>query len=112
MFFVCPVEIRKIIYTANIIEGLNHQSRQTTKNKPFFTHGDSLRRMRYLASQRIVKHRHARCRNWDLVLSQMELMYAGRAAGGLSCPSMPQWLEWHSCRAGVHTALAAGASGN
>ena len=76
-----PPEVRKIIYTTNMIEGLNRQFRQITKNKPSFTSDDSLRRMLYLASQRIVKHWHARCQNWDLVLSQLQLMFADRAAG-------------------------------
>ena len=80
-FFEYPQEIRKIIYTTNIIEGLNRQFRQITKNKPSFTNDDSLRRMLYLASQRIVKHWHARCQNWDLVLSQLEIMFADRKAG-------------------------------
>ena len=79
-FFEYPPEIRKIIYTTNIIEGLNRQFRQITKNKPSFTNDDSLRRMLYLASQRISRHWHARCQNWDLVLSQLEIMFAGRAA--------------------------------
>ena len=78
-FFEYPMEIRKIIYTTNIIEGLNRQFRQITKNKPSFTNDDSLRRMLYLASQRIMKHWHARCQNWDLVLSQLELMFPQRA---------------------------------
>lgn len=34
--------IGKIIYTTNIIEGLNRQFRQITKNKPSFTNDDSL----------------------------------------------------------------------
>ena len=80
-FFEYPVEIRKIIYTTNIIEGLNRQFRQITKNKPSFTNDDSLRRMLYLASQRIVKHWHARYQNWDLVLSQLEIMFADRVLG-------------------------------
>ena len=78
-FFEYPQEIRKIIYTTNIIEGLNRQFRQMTKNKPSFTNDDSLRRMLYLASQRIVKHWHARCQNWDLILSQLEIMFAERS---------------------------------
>lgn len=41
-FFEYPMEIRKIIYTANIIEGLNRQFRQITKHKPSFTNDDSL----------------------------------------------------------------------
>ena len=80
-FYEYPPEVRKIIYTTNMIEGLNRQFRQITKNKPSFTSDDSLRRMLYLASQRIVKHWHARCQNWDLVLSQLQLMFADRAAG-------------------------------
>ena len=68
-------------YTTNIIEGLNLQFRQITKNKPSFTNDDSLRRMLYLASQRITRRWRTRCQNWDLVLSQLEIMFAGRAAG-------------------------------
>ena len=80
-FFEYPLEIRRIIYTTNIIEGLNRQFRQITKNKPSFTNDDSLRRMLYLASQRIIKHWHARCQNWDLVLNQLQLLFADRAVG-------------------------------
>ena len=77
-FFAYPTEIRKIIYTTNIIEGLNRQFRQITKNKPSFTNDDSLRKMLYLASRKIVEHWTARCRNWDVVLSQLQLMFQDR----------------------------------
>lgn len=78
-FFEYPPEIRKIIYTTNIIEGLNRQFRQITKNKPSFTNDDSLRRMLYLASQRIMKHWKGHYQNWDLVLSQLEILFEDRA---------------------------------
>jgi putative transposase len=77
-FFAYPTEVRKIIYTTNIIEGLNRQFRQITKSKPSFTSDDSLRKMLYLASKKIVEHWTARCRNWDVVLSQLNLMFAER----------------------------------
>ena len=80
-FYEYPPEIRKIIYTTNIIEGLNRQFRQITKNKPSFTNDDSLRRMLYLASQRIVKHWKSKCQNWDLVLNQLQILFADRAPG-------------------------------
>ncbi len=35
-FFTYPPEIRKIIYTSNIIEGLHRQFRKVTKNKSVF----------------------------------------------------------------------------
>ena len=44
--------------------------------------------MLYLASQRIVKHWHARYQNWDLVLSQLEIMFADRAL--CQPPSVPR----------------------
>ena len=77
-FFAYPQEIRKIIYTTNIIEGLNRQFRQITKNKPSFTNDDSLRKMLYLASRKIVEHWTARCRNWDIVLAQLQIMFPDR----------------------------------
>jgi len=53
-----------------MIEGLNRQFRQITKNKPSFTSDDSLRRMLYLAAQRITKRWRTRYQNRDLGLSQ------------------------------------------
>ena len=79
-FFAYPPEVRKIIYTTNIIEGLNRQFRQITKNKPSFQNDDSLRKMLYLASKKIVGHWTARCRNWDMVLNQLSIMFSDRLA--------------------------------
>ena len=80
-FFAYPPEVRKIIYTTNIIEGLNRQFRQITKNKPSFQNDDSLRKMLYLASKRITEHWTTRCRNWDIVLNQLNIMFSDRLAG-------------------------------
>jgi transposase-like protein len=80
-FFAYPTEIRRIIYTTNIIEGLNRQFRQITNNKPSFTNDDSLRKMLYLASKKIVEHWIVRCRNWDTVLNQLNIMFTDRLAG-------------------------------
>ena len=77
-FFAYPPEIRKIIYTTNIIEGLNRQFRQIPRNTPSFTNGDSLRKMPCLASRKIIGHWTARCRNWDMVLAQLQFMFQNR----------------------------------
>jgi len=74
-FFAYPPEIRRIIYTTNIIEGLNRQFRKITKNKPSFTSDESLKKMLYLASKRIVEHWSARCRNWDMVSNYLAVMF-------------------------------------
>ena len=78
-FFAYPAEVRKIIYTTNIIEGLNRQFRKITKNKPSFTNDDSLRKILYLASKNIVEHRTSVCRNWDMVSNQLSIMFAERS---------------------------------
>lgn len=80
-FFAYPPGIRKIIYTTNIIEGLNRQFRQFTKNKPSFQNDDSLKKMLYLASKKIVERWTQRCRNWDMVLNQLNIMFSDRMAG-------------------------------
>lgn len=74
-FFAYPAEVRKIIYTTNIIEGLNRQFRKITKNKPSFTNDDSLRKILYLASKNIVEHWTAVCRNWDMVSEQLRILF-------------------------------------
>jgi putative transposase len=79
-FFAYPPEVRKIIYTTNIIEGLNRQFRQVTKNKPSFVNDDSLRKLLYLASKNIVERWTQRCRNWDIVLIQLNIMFEDRIA--------------------------------
>jgi len=78
-FFAYPAEVRKIIYTTNIIEGLNRQFRKITKNKPSFTNDDALRKILYLASRNIVEHWTSVCRNWDMVSNQLSIMFAERS---------------------------------
>ncbi|WP_066066192.1 IS256 family transposase [Neobacillus soli] len=73
-FFAYPQEIRKIIYTTNIIEGLHRQFRKVTKTKSIFPNDDSLRKMLYLAAQNITKKWTIRYRNWDMILSQLEIL--------------------------------------
>ena len=74
-YFDYPVEIRKIIYTTNAIEGLNRQFRKVTKTKTAFPSDDSLRKMLYLAIQNLSNKWTQRCRNWDLIRNQLEIMY-------------------------------------
>lgn len=80
-FYAYPPEIRRIIYTTNIIEELNRQFRKITKNKPSFTNDDSLKKMLYLASKKIVEHWTSRCRNWDQVVRHIEILFGDRIAG-------------------------------
>ncbi len=73
-FFAYPMEIRKIIYTTNIIEGLHRQFRKVTKTKSIFPNDDSLRKMLFLAAQNITKKWTMQYRNWDMILNQLEII--------------------------------------
>lgn len=77
-FFKFPNEVRKIIYTTNIIEGLHRQFRKVTKTKTVFPTDTSLEKMLYLASINVMKKWTQRYRNWDQVLSQLLILYEGR----------------------------------
>ena len=77
-FFQFSDDIRRIMYTTNIIEGVNRQFRKVTKTKSVFPNDTSLEKMLYLASVNVMKKWKMRYRNWDLVLSQLSLLYEDR----------------------------------
>ena len=98
-FFAYPVEIRKIIYTTNIIEGLNRQFRKVTKTKSVFPNDDSLRKMLYLTSQNITKKWTQRYKNWDIVIRQLEIMHDEKTAQTVALPPNPRGLtHWFSLK--------------
>jgi transposase-like protein len=79
-YFHFSDEIRKIMYTTNIIEGLNRQYRKVTKTKSVFTNDTSLEKMLYLSSMNVLKKWTQRYRNWDMVLSQLSIFFDNRIA--------------------------------
>ena len=68
-------DIRRIMYTTNVIEGLNRQYRKVTKTKSVFPSDSALEKMLYLASENVVKKWTQRYRNWDQVLNQLIVLY-------------------------------------
>ena len=62
-FFPFSNDIRRIMYTTNIIEGLNRQYRKVTKTKSVFPSDSALEKMLYLASENVVKKWTQRYRN-------------------------------------------------
>ena len=77
-YFSFSDDIRRIMYTTNIIEGLNRQFRKVTKTKSSFTNDTSLEKMLYLASMNVIKKWTQRYRNWDMVLSQLCILFDHR----------------------------------
>ena len=67
-FFDFNAEIRKIIYTTNLIENLNGKIRKYTKNKLSFPTDEALKKSVYLAIAEIEKKWNQPIWNWGMVL--------------------------------------------
>ena len=78
VFFDFPVEIRKIIYTTNLIENLNGKIRKYTKNKLSFPTDDAVIKSVYLAVREATKKWTMPIRNWGVVLNQFLIIFAER----------------------------------
>tara|TARA_R110002020_G_C16189535_1_gene765426 strand:- start:52 stop:1254 length:1203 start_codon:yes stop_codon:yes gene_type:complete len=78
VFFDFPLEIRKIIYTTNLIENLNGKIRKYTKNKMAFPTDEALKKSVYLALMQITKKWTAPIQNWGLILNQFLTIFEKR----------------------------------
>ena len=78
VFFDFPVEIRKIIYTTNLIENLNGKIRKYTKNKLSFPNDDALKKSVYLAIKEIEKKWYQPIWNWALIFNQFITIFENR----------------------------------
>lgn len=77
-FFKYPPEIRKIIYTTNIVENLHRQFRKVTKNRSIFPNDDALKKMLYLAYRDLSKKSSNAVRDWTYCLSQLAIIFEER----------------------------------
>lgn len=78
VFFEFPVEIRKIIYTTNLIENLNGKIRKYTKNKLSFPTDEAVMKSVYLALREATKKWTMPVRNWGIILNQFLTIYEKR----------------------------------
>lgn len=78
VFIDFPVEIRKIIYTTNLIENLNGKIRKYTKNKLSFPTDNAVKKSVYLALNGITKKWTKPIRNWGLILNQFITIFENR----------------------------------
>lgn len=78
VYFKYPEEIRKIIYTTNIVESLHRQFRKVTKNRSVFPNDDALRKMLYLAYRDLSKKWTMPVRNWTFSLTQLSVIFEER----------------------------------
>lgn len=77
-YFKYPYEIRKIIYTTNIIEGYHRQLRKVTKTKTAYPTDDALRKIIYLATVEAAKKWTMPVREWKNCISQFVIHFSDR----------------------------------
>ncbi|WP_438710078.1 IS256 family transposase [Aquimarina muelleri] len=77
-FFEFPLEIRKIIYTTNLIENLNGKIRKYTKNKLSFPTDQAVMKSVYLATREATKKWSMPIPNWGIILNQFLIIYEKR----------------------------------
>jgi len=77
-YFKYPEDIKRIIYTTNIIESVHRQFRKLTKTKGAFPNENSLLKLLYMGIQNAQKKWTMPMRNWSLTLSQLAIFFEGR----------------------------------
>jgi transposase-like protein len=77
-YFKYPEEIRRIIYTTNLVEGLHRQLRKVTKTKTLFPHDDALRKILFMAFRDIEKKWNRPIQGWAFIISQFAIIFEER----------------------------------
>jgi putative transposase len=77
-FLDFPIEIRKVIYTTNIVESLNATLRKAVRNRGHFSTEDSLMKVLYLAIRGVSKKWTMPIRDWKLALNRFAIMFPNR----------------------------------
>lgn len=77
-YFDFPLEIRRLIYTTNVIENLNRGIRKYIKTKVQFPDDASAEKAVYLAIQNIEKKWNISIPNWGLILNQFLTLFEQR----------------------------------
>ncbi len=77
-FFKYPPEIRKLIYTTNMIESYHRQLRKVTKGKSIFPTDEALLKMLYLVTMDVTRKWTGRVQNWGQMLLQLSVFFPER----------------------------------
>lgn len=81
-FFAHPPEIRRVIYTTNVIESLNMSIRKVTKTRSSFPNDDALLRLLYLALRNIARRWSRPVTDWATALNRFAIIYEDRMPPG------------------------------
>ena len=77
-FFRYPVEIRKVMYTTNIIESVNSKFRKATGARRLFPTDDAILKSLYMAALELEKKWTMPLRGWSRIYSQIAILFEDR----------------------------------
>lgn len=77
-YFQYNRDIRRIMYTTNIIEGFHRQLRTITKSKGAFQSEEALMKLLFLAQENITDKWNKPVHNWNQTLAQLSIIFADR----------------------------------
>jgi len=77
-FLDFPLEIRRIIYTTNVIENLNGKIRKYTKNKLSYPTDEAVIKSVFLAVQEATRKWTMPIQNWGIILNQFGIIFENR----------------------------------
>ena len=77
-YFQYTPEIRRLIYTTNIVEGLHRQFRKVTKSKTIFPNDGALVKILFLAYQDISRKWTMPLQSWTKIITQLAVTFEGR----------------------------------
>jgi putative transposase len=77
-FFSYPPAIRRVIYTTNAIESIQAQLRKVTRNRGAFPSPEAVRKILYLAIERISKKWKRPIKDWVAALNHFSVVFEGR----------------------------------
>lgn len=81
-FLAFPAEVRRVVYTTNMIESINYQLRKVTKNRGHFPNEKAALKLLYLAVRNITTERGGEAGTgtwgWTSCLNQLAIYFPGR----------------------------------
>src|SRR5262245_16850294 len=78
LMFEMPAEIRRFVYTTNVIESLNFSFRKIIKGRSAFPNDDAVYRLIYLGLEQISRKWTMPIKNWKAALEQFAILYEDR----------------------------------
>jgi putative transposase len=85
-FFAFPAEIRRAVYTTNIVESLNMTLRKVIKTRGSFPGEEAALKLLYLALKNVAKRWNA-TRDWRLALNHFTLLWGERIEAAQARPA-------------------------